>query len=186
MLLIGCGVASVTNTQRTMTKQELIKAFYDNHKEMSDYINSLTDEQFVYSRNGKWTAGQQFSHVYLTLLPFPKILPSKEYIVQKFGKIDRPIWSYNTVIENYFKTSRQAPQQFIPEQVSPLQKEIITGDLQRILLTIQQLLDQYTDEELDTFVIPHPLLGKLTIREVFYLMTYHATHHLRQIEQNLE
>lgn len=31
-----------------------------------------------------------------------------------------------------------------------------------------------------------PLLGNLTIREMFYLMTYHATHHLRQIINNLE
>jgi hypothetical protein len=169
-----------------MTKQELINAFYDNHKEMSNYINSLTDEQFVYSHNGKWTAGQQFSHVHLTLLPFPKILSSKEFIEQKFGKIDRQIWSYETVIENYFKTSLQAPQQFLPEQVNPEQKAIITDDLQKILPTIQQLLDQYTDEELNSLVIPHPLLGKLTIREMFYLMTYHATHHLRQTEKNLE
>ncbi|MBX2932023.1 MAG: DinB family protein [Chitinophagaceae bacterium] len=169
-----------------MTKQELIKAFYDNHKEMSDYINSLTDEQFVFSHNDKWTAGQQFSHVYLALLPFPKILPSKEFIVQKFGKIDRPIWSSDTVIENYFKTSRQAPQQFLPEQVSSEQKATITADLQKITLTIHQLLDQYTDEELDTLVIPHPLLGKLTIREMFYLMAYHATHHLNQTKENLK
>ena len=169
-----------------MTKQELIKSFYDNHKEMSDYVNSLTDEQFVYSHNGKWTAGQQFSHVYLTLLPFPKILPSKEFIEQKFGKIDRPIWDYETVLKNYFKTSLKAPQQFLPEQINTEQKATITDDLQKIVLTIQQLLDQYTDEELDTLVLPHPLLGKMTIREMFYLMTYHATHHLGQTEKNLE
>lgn len=169
-----------------MTKLELIKAFYDNHKEMSDYLNSLTDKQFVFSLNGQWTAGQQFHHVYLTLLPFPKILPSKEFILQKFGKIDRQLWSYNTVIENYFKTSRQAPQQYLPEQVNPEQRETITTDLHKILLNIQELLGQYTDEELDYLVIPHPLLGKLTIREIFYLMTYHANHHLKLTKLNLE
>jgi hypothetical protein len=169
-----------------MTKQELIKAFYANHKEMSDYINSLTNEQFVYSCNGKWTAGQQFSHVYLTLLPFTKILPSKDFIVQKFGNIDRPIWKYDTVIENYFKTNRQAPQQFLPEKVNIEQKNTITAELHKILLNIQELLDQYTEEELDSFVIPHPLLGKLTIREIFYLMTYHANHHLKLTRLNLE
>lgn len=169
-----------------MTKKELIKSFYDNHKEMSDYIATLTNEQFMYSYKGKWTPGQQFQHVYLTLLPFPKVLPSKEYILQKFGKIDRPIWNYDTVIENYFKTSRQAPQQYLPEQVSPEERAVITDNLQEILLTIQQLLEHYSEEELDTLVIPHPLLGKLTIREMFYLMTYHATHHLEQTQLNLK
>jgi uncharacterized damage-inducible protein DinB len=168
-----------------MLKQELIKTFYNNHKILSDFIHSLTDEQFVFSSNGKWTAGQQFSHVYLTLQPFLKVLPSKDFILEKFGKIDRPVWSYDTVIENYFKTSRQAPAPYLPEPVNPDQKSRIAEDLEKVLLSIQELLNQYTEEELDTLVIPHPLLGKLTIREMFYLMSYHPIHHLNQIKTAL-
>lgn len=169
-----------------MTKQELIKAFCNNHHEMIDYVTSLTDEQFTFSNNGKWTAGQQFQHVYLTIAVFPRVLSSKDFILQKFGTINRAGWSYNTLIENYLKTSRQAPQQYLPEQVSPEQKATIAADIHNVLPTIKQLLDQYTEEELDTLVLPHPLLGNLTIREMFYLMGYHATHHLRQTEKNLE
>lgn len=169
-----------------MTKQELIKTFYDNHQEMIDYVNSLTGEQCTFGYNGKWTAGQQFHHVCLVISPFPKILSSKEFILQKFGKINRPTWNFDTVIENYFKTNRQSPQQFLPEQISLEQKARVTADIQKVLLTTQQLLNQYTDTELDTLVIPNPLLGNLTIRETFYLMSYHATHHLRQTERNLE
>jgi uncharacterized damage-inducible protein DinB len=168
-----------------MTKQELIKNFYNNHKEIIDFVDTLTDEHFTYSYDGKWTAGQQISHVNLTLLPFLKVLPSKEFILQKFGIIKRPVWDVNRVIENYYKTSLQAPQQFIPQQVSPEQKATILLDIQKNILTIQQLLDQYTEEELNTLVLPHPLLGNLTLREMFYLMTYHPTHHLKQIINNL-
>ncbi|MCW3094355.1 MAG: hypothetical protein JWP81_5424 [Ferruginibacter sp.] len=138
------------------------------------------------SNNGKRTAGQQFHHVYLVISPFTKILSSKEFILQKFGEINRPAWNYDTVIENYFKTSPPSPQQFLPEQISPQQTTIITVDLQKVLQTIQQLLDQYTDTELDTLVIPNPLLGNLTIRETFFLMSYPATHHLKQTEKKLE
>lgn len=169
-----------------MTKEELIKKIYNNHKAMIDYVNILTDEQLIYSNNGKWTAAQQFHHVYLVLLPFPKILSSKEFISRKFGKIDRLTWDYDTVIENYLKTSRQSPQGFLPEQISPQQKTIITGDIQKVLQTIQELLDQYSDTELDTLVIPHPLLGNLTIRETFFLMSYHPTLHLNQSKEILE
>ena len=94
-----------------MTKQKLIETFYNNHQEMIDFVNLLTDEQFTHSYDGKWTAGQQLSHVYLTLLPFPKVLSSKDFIEQKFGKIKRSTWGYDTVIENYLKTSLQAPPQ---------------------------------------------------------------------------
>jgi uncharacterized damage-inducible protein DinB len=169
-----------------MTKQQLIKAFCDNHQEMIDYITSLTDEQSTFGNNGKWTAGQQFHHVYLTIAVFPRVLSSKDFIKQKFGTINRTAWSFDTVIENYLKTSRQAPEQYLPEQVTPEQRATIAADIQSVLPTIQQLLDQYTEEELDTLVLPHPLLGTLTIREMFYLMSYHATHHLRQTKKNLK
>ncbi|NOT35796.1 MAG: DinB family protein [Saprospiraceae bacterium] len=169
-----------------MTKQEIIKTFYDNHKELSDFINSLSDEQFAFRNNDKWSAGQQLCHVYLTLLPFPKVLPSKEFILQKFGKIDRPVWTFETLLENYFKTSLKSPERFLPEEVSSDQKSSITNNLYDTLIAIQHLLEQYTEEELDTLVLPHPLLGNLTIREMFYVISYHPKHHLKQIVSNLD
>lgn len=169
-----------------MTKNELIETFFKNHQELVAYINGLTDEQFEASYNGKWTPGQHLSHVYLTLMPFPRVLSSKDFIIEKFGMINRSTWDFDTVIENYLKTSLKAPQQFLPEPVTPVQKSIISADIEKAVQTIQQLLGTYSEEELDTLVLPHPLLGNLTIREMFYLMAYHPTHHLKQAERNLE
>lgn len=73
-----------------MNTQELLENFSKNHRELSDYINALPEEKLTYSANGKWTPLQQLSHVYMTLTPFPKALASKEFILQKFGKINRP------------------------------------------------------------------------------------------------
>jgi len=169
-----------------MTKGVLIKSFIDNHNDVIVYINSLTDLQFLSSNNEKWTAGQQFSHIYLTLIPFLKVLPSKDFILEKFGKIDRPTWNYETVVEKYLTTTLKAPAQYLPEKITLEQKLTICNDLQATLKSISELLDQYSEEELDTLVLPHPLLGNLTIREMFYLMTYHANHHLKQTKLNLE
>jgi hypothetical protein len=169
-----------------MTKEDLIKSFAENHNDVIVYVNSLTDQQFLYNYNEKWTAGQQLSHIYLTLIPFLKVLPSKDFILSKFGKIDRPTWNYETVIEKYLTTTLKAPSQYLPEKIILQQKATICTDLQAILKNISQLLDQYAEEEFDTFVLPHPLLGNLTIREMFYLMTYHPTHHLNQTKLNLK
>lgn len=169
-----------------MTKQVLIATFCANHQTFMDYINSLTDDELVSSFHEKWTAAQQLSHVYLCLLPFPKVLAAKAYILQKFGKINRTIWDYDMVIEQYLQTSLKAPLQFLPEQVGSEQKTKISADLQEILSVIRKLLNEFTDEELDSLVIPHPLLGNLTIREMFYLMSYHPLHHLEQTRKNLE
>jgi len=172
-----------------MTKQELIAKFRENHQELVDYIAALTQEQFSYSCNGKWTPGQQLNHVCLCLKPIAQALASKDFILQKFGKIDRPSLGYDAVIENY-KTALakggKAPERFVPEKPDPEHKAELSAQMIALLQTIKQLVDQYTDEELDHLVLPHPLLGNLTIREMLFLMTYHATHHLRQTELNLE
>jgi hypothetical protein len=169
-----------------MTKRDLIKSFTGNYNDVIAYMHSLTDGQFLFSHNEKWTAGQQLSHIYLTLTPFSKVLLSKEFILEKFGKINRPTWNYETVVEKYLTTTLKAPEQYLPEEVIAEQKEIIYNDLQNVLKNISEILNKYSDEELDTLVLPHPLLGNLTIREMFYFMTYHATHHLKQTKLNLE
>lgn len=170
-----------------MTKQELIMTFIRNHQETIGYINNLDDQQFVCRYNNKWTAGQHLQHIFLTIVPFPKVLASKEFILEKFGKINRLTWDYETVLENYFKTSLKAPEQFIPQdEITPDQKSKIISDIRTELENIERLFNNYSEEELDTFVLPHPLLGKLTIREMFYLMAYHPIHHQKQIESAIE
>ena len=105
-----------------MTKQELIENFDHNHKELIDYIDGLTDQEFAYSYQGKWTAGQQLDHVYLCLKPISQVLSSKDFILQKFGKINRPVVGYDQVIENYkasLAKGGKAPDQFVPGQFNP-------------------------------------------------------------------
>jgi hypothetical protein len=168
-----------------MNKQELIKTFSDNHHTVITYIQALPDPHFSYRNHEKWTAGQQLRHILLTLLPFPKVLQSKDFIAQKFGTLQRTTWDYNTVRNNYLKTSRQAPSQFLPEEILPSQKAGLIAQLEEVLATINQLFVLYNEEELDSLVLPHPLLGKLSIREMFYLMSYHPLHHLNQIKEHL-
>lgn len=170
-----------------MTTQQLTEKFYQNHKDFATYISSLSDKEFNYAPNGKWTAGQQLAHVYLCLLPISQALHSKDFIFQKFGQIDRPTLSYDHVIENYRKgleAGGKAPGQFLPQDVGLQEREELLDKLETILSTINQQLSNYSEQELDTLVLPHPFLGKLTIREFFFLMTYHATHHLQQTQQN--
>ncbi len=170
-----------------MKKQELIADFIRNHEELIRYVDRLDNLEFSYSYNNKWTAGQQLEHILRTIIPFPKVLSSKEFILEKFGKINRSAWDYTTVLENYSKTSLKAPEQFVPKDDIPIiQKNEIIRDIQATLRKIASLLDTYSEDELDTLTLPHPLLGILTIREMFYLMSYHPLHHQKHIEAMLE
>jgi hypothetical protein len=38
------------------------------------------------------------------------------------------------------------------------------------------------EAKLDNFIAPHPLLGKITLRELCYFTIYHTQHHLHNIK----
>ncbi len=172
-----------------MNRNELTEKFRANHMAFVNYINSLSDEEFLFKPEGKWTAGQQLAHIVASVKPLAQILAAKPLIASKFGKIDRATWSYDEVLANYLDKLAQggkAPQQFDPEQISLDQKEALSKETLEHTENVIQNLNNYTDEELDSLVLPHPLLGKLTIREMLYMMTYHATHHQKGTAENLE
>jgi hypothetical protein len=172
-----------------MTKLELLRNFTEDHIKFSTFISSLPDEKFVLSNHGKWSPGQQLSHVNLCLKPIVKALFAKGYLLQKFGKLNRAVLDYDTVIKNYttaLNNGGKAPDQFVPEEVVLADRKELVAEMQVLLKSISECTEHYTDEELSSIIMPHPLLGNLSIAEMFYLMSYHASHHLDQTRMNLD
>ncbi len=169
-----------------MEKQKLIRTFVTNHEMVLNAIDLLTEQEFNYHSEGKWSAGQQLQHLLLTIQPFSTVLIRKDFILDKFGPINRAIWDEQTVFKHYLSSSRKAPEQFIPDDYVffETKKELMAAVLKNVK-NIQELLLSFSDAELDTLTLPHPLVGRLTIREMFYLMSYHPLHHLKQIKEQL-
>jgi hypothetical protein len=55
----------------------------------------------------------------------------------------------------------------------------------REVTTLNKRLKKYSEASLDELILPHPLLGKLTLREMLYFTIYHAGHHHHLIETAL-
>ncbi len=172
----------------SMTKDQLIRQFRQSHEELINFVGALSDDQFLQSRDGKWTPGQQLAHILLCLTPISQALSSADFIREKFGVLTRPGMNYDEVIARYkegLENGGKAPERFVPQLVTLDSRQQINQDLDVLLSTIEVRLSVYTDVDLDTLVLPHPFLEALSIKELFYLMSYHATHHLNQIKVNL-
>ena len=44
-------------------------------------------------------------------------------------------------------------------------------------------LDRWPKGSLDKYQLPHPLLGKITVREMLYFTIYHTQHHRKILEE---
>jgi hypothetical protein len=171
-----------------MTRKEVTEKFTESHRLFAEYIQSLSNDEFLYSQDGKWTPGQQLDHVVKCLAPLGQILGTKPIIELKFGSINRPSLSYENIIKNYqiaLDNGGEAPHKFLPDKVGLNDKQKLMSEVITNAKIALYHLNNYSDTELEVLALPHPLLGKLSIKEMLYLMTYHVEHHHMRTKQNL-
>lgn len=173
-----------------MTKPELIKKLISNHQQFAAYISKLDDQDFAFSLNNeKWSAGQQADHICRSLSPLKMLLRFPKWLVRSvFKKANRPSKSYDQLIEKYLTRLDQggrASGTFIPARKEQLNRIVLSRKIERDILKLCQSLYKYNEQELDELVLPHPLLGKLTLREMMYFTIYHVEHHHQLANRNL-
>ncbi|MGH7601660.1 MAG: DinB family protein, partial [bacterium] len=47
------------------------------------------------------------------------------------------------------------------------------------------ILQRWDENSLDKYLLPHPLMGKLTIREMLFFTLYHDVHHVNNVRKLL-
>lgn len=164
-----------------MNKQEIINSLFEKHNSFLKYINELSTGDYLFGYQQKWTAGQQLKHIVLCVEALAQVFNTpKSIIEQKFGLSNKPGCTYKELANKYegkFKEGGKAQDRFVPEIVPMNQREILCEDLASLVNELCAEIENYTEQELDTLRIPHPLLGSLTMREMLYNTIYHVEHH---------
>ncbi|MCW3119041.1 MAG: DinB family protein [Chitinophagaceae bacterium] len=172
-----------------MTKEEIILRLDSGYKEFTGFITALNEKDLMHAPVGKWNAGQQLDHLIRAVSPLSTGLMLPKFILKMvFGKANRASKSYEELVKKYLeKLDRggKASGRFIPKQIDPSQRQKSINHLLRLVTRLGEKIDNYSENQLDAYTLPHPLLGKLTIREMMYFTIYHAEHHLEQGKKNI-
>ncbi|MEY3631634.1 MAG: hypothetical protein RL408_1188 [Bacteroidota bacterium] len=168
-----------------MDKHTLIKKLTENHQEFIACVDQLSTEEFSVSRNEKWTAGQQLEHIYLSVKPVGLGFRLPKFLLKLvWGKSNREGRSYDALIERYqarLENGGKASGPFVPKKVDLKKGQKLKENLKKEVLHLCLYIEKISEENLDYYVLPHPLLGKLTLREMLYFTLYHVKHHEKQI-----
>lgn len=169
-----------------MKKELLIENLLQNHQSFVEMINQLSDDKFMSAPQEKWTAGQQLEHILKSVKPLVKVLQFPKLVLQtQFGEVNRPSMTYNVLVELYLealKNGGKATEKFIPQMVDLSAKNTLIENLMNEVKQMTSALDNFSEDELDKYFIPHPLLGNFTVREMMYFTMYHVTHHQKSVE----
>ena len=172
-----------------MTKEEIKHKLRENHRTFADCIVSLSDKDFLFTTNDKWTAGQQLDHICRSAGALNKGMALPKFIIKLYiGKANRPSKDYDALVAKYkikLEAGGRATGRFIPKPVLPDQKTMLKEKLLKTVDSLCRKVDRYDEKQLDYYILPHPLLGKLTVREMLYFTIHHAEHHLNNTLRNL-
>ncbi len=173
-----------------MDRQEIIQHLTTNHQSFVDYMLNLSDNEFLHHPPGKWSSGQQLDHIYRSVKPVTMAFGLPDFFLRlAFGKPNRPGRTYDELVKKYhtkLQAGGAASGRFIPKPVSVSDRLTLAKSLILNVGKLCFLVDKCKEEELDRLLLPHPLLGKLTLREMLYFTIYHVEHHLAITKRNLE
>jgi hypothetical protein len=168
-----------------MDKLAIADGIEEKYQVLFDWLNQQPAENWETGPEGKWTTSQHILHLVNSLQLLNNALSYPRFFLKyKFGLSNRPSRSYEEVVEKYqekLEENKDKTIVFNENLKSPLLK-----DRPRLLtrLQIQHKKLQYktrkiSDVNLDTLVIPHPLMGKMTVRELIMWAAYHTEHHTK-------
>lgn len=171
---------------------EIIQRLRDATQEFTGFCMSIDEQSFFHQPPGKWSIAQHVQHLVIAARSTRPAFSLPRFIVKLYtGKPNRPSRSYDELVDKYttkLQQGEKASGRFVPEAIDPA-----TGKLNMLALFDQAMgrlmtsLEKNRDDaSLDKLLAPHPLLGKITLRELGYFTIYHTHHHLHIIRERVE
>lgn len=166
-----------------MEKQAIADLLEKKHQILFNWLEKQPNDNWEKGPDNKWTVGQQILHLVNSLQALNKALSYPRFFLKyKFGLCNRELRSYKTIVEKYEHKLLQNSERarvFNQKLKKPLQKdrERLLTKLQIQSKKLQYKVNKISDVNLDTLVIPHPLMGKMTVREIIMWTAHHTEHH---------
>lgn len=176
---------------RIQSKSEIVQQLENVSKEFSIFCSKISVDRFFLHPIEKWSVAQNVTHLITSANMTRLIYRLPKFMVRLYsGKPNRTSRSYDELVAKYklkLELGGRASGRFIAKPVSQKKgKESIlhTFDkaMEKLVNTIQTKWD---DAQLDQYLAPHPLLGKITLRELCYFTIYHTEHHLTIVKERL-
>jgi DinB superfamily len=162
--------------------QSLLNKSFDN---FVDFVNTLPDIRFTASPYGKWSAGQQLDHLTKSIRPISSALGFPRVTLRYFGISQSPSRPYDKLVADYqhaLNNGFKAGRAYQPGVIYQAQRPALLQSFLLQKIKLSEKLLTWSEADLDKYRLPHPLLGKITIREMLYYIAHHNQHHLCKLK----
>jgi hypothetical protein len=175
------------------SRDALLSQLRELHEASSTFWEAFTTTEFFTPQAGGWSPAGNVRHLNKSIQPLARALRLPRFALRLlFGKAREPSRTYAGLRDTYLAILKQGAGAgpFAPEPAPELGND--DGRRVQLMATRADLsqklwraIGSWREEDLDRYRLPHPLLGKLTLREMLFFTLYHNYHHVQSIASRL-
>jgi hypothetical protein len=174
---------------------KLLEALSSEERDVADFFGSLSRDEFVLRVADAWTPAEHLHHLNTAASAVARGFSISPWILRlRFGRARQPSRSFVELRDDYrarlAKGGRArgrfvpAREQLVPDQIASRQAQLLAR-WHRVNARLTTALERWGDHNLDRIRLPHPILGKITAREMAFFIIYHGHHHIAAAKSRL-
>lgn len=172
-----------------MDKDAIADLLENKHNILFNWLEQHDNQLWETGPEGKWATGQHTKHLLDSIKPLNMALSLPKFILKfKFGKSNRAVRNYDAVVNRYLERLEDAKgitykgsRNMKPPKVKD--KNYFINRLKVESKKLQHKTKKWSDSDLDTYILPHPLMGRMPIRELLMWTAYHVEHHTKILKE---
>jgi hypothetical protein len=171
------------------SKTLIAKSLSESTDQFIKLISNLNKEEFEININNKWSAGQDLVHIIklYSILNIAYSLPTTLLrILYGINKNEqRSYEQLQTIYKKALEHGAKSPAIYIPKPVFFESKDILIKKLESLNEIFIGKINKKSDHDLDTIRLPHPIIGKISLREMSIFTSLHTIHHFELLKVKL-
>jgi hypothetical protein len=169
------------------SKIQIISSLKESGQRAQSWFEGIPVDQFFTREGEVWSASDNVDHMIKAIKPITKALKLPKVALQTlFGKPVNLSRSYEEICRIYsdeITKGAKASGSFLPKQETPdipeEKKEELLGQLSTELDKLLSAIEKWEESDLDEVQLPHPIIGKITLREILFFTIHHNLRHAR-------
>ncbi len=171
--------------------EELRSALRDQGQEVVSFLETLPMEEFFAPQATYWSPSEHLRHLVKCVRPLARALSyPKALLLLRYGPSLRPSRAFKEVRDHYrgklaagATAGAFSPSSKKYEDPPETRRKQVFEQWRVVVETLDKALDGWGELSLDRIRLPHPVMGKLTVREMLLWNLYHNHHHLERVRE---
>lgn len=174
--------------EQRMNARDIVTALERQEEASLAWWNAFDGEAFFARIGESWSPAETVRHLAKSTRPVAKALRMPRIVLRcMFGKPERPSMTYDEIVTRYRALLAEGGQagRFAPSSRGS-DREVIMNSFVEANRDLRTGIARWPESKLDAVQLPHPLLGKLTVREMLLFTLYHHRHHIEVVKRRMQ